>query len=229
MTHGVLPLQTGSLDSGVIIQQIGDIKIPPGSTSEVLFNGNLVTSNPSTVFHNGGSSYLQAPSNILFNGLNLGIQPLAFNPLRPSGGVLMGGSGVDMQMQAGQEKGLGGSSVDYASYSGCVNGAEVKLEGVYSMAAQNCGSSVLTFSSSSGALQLGGYSLVHVPSGVSNGDGTPLLNSNLGLPPLQLPSGSSSLSQGGLTLPHICLRGGVCVSGGVGKCRRHISVLTNGQ
>jgi hypothetical protein len=134
-----------------------------------------------------------------------------------------------MQMQAGQEKGLGGSSVDYASYSGCVNGAEVKLEGVYSMAAQNGGSSVLTFSSSSGALQLGGYSLVHVPSGVSNGEGTSLLNSNLGLPPLQLPSDSSSLSQGGLTLPHICLCGGVCVSGGVGKGRRHISLLTNGQ
>ncbi|XP_029569224.1 homeobox protein SIX4-like [Salmo trutta] len=205
MTHGVLPLQTGSLDSGVIIQQIGDIKIPPESTSEVLFNGNLVTSNPSTVFHNGGSSYLQAPSNILFNGLNLGIQPLAFNPLRPSGGVLTGGSGVDMQMQAGQEKGLGGSSVDYASYSGCVNGAEVKLEGVYSMAAQNCGSSVLTFSSSSGALQLGGYSLVHVPSGVSNGDGTSLLNTNLGLPPLQLPSGSSSLSQGTIQMNNVAV------------------------
>ncbi|XP_024286006.1 homeobox protein SIX4 [Oncorhynchus tshawytscha] len=205
MTHGVLPLQTGSLDSGVIIQQIGDIKIPPGSSSEVLFNGNLVTSNPSTVFHNGGSSYLQAPSNILFNGLNLGIQPLAFNSLRPSGGVLMGGSGVDMQMQAGQEKGLGGSSVDYASYSGCVNGAEVKLEGVYSMAAQNGGSSVLTFSSSSGALQLGGYSLVHVPSGVSNGEGTSLLNSNLGLPPLQLPSDSSSLSQGTIQMNNVAV------------------------
>ncbi|CDQ69445.1 unnamed protein product [Oncorhynchus mykiss] len=205
MTHGVLPLQTGSLDSGVIIQQIGDIKIPPGSSSEVLFNGNLVTSNPSTVFHNGGSSYLQAPSNILFNGLNLGIQPLAFNSLRPSGGVLMGGSGVDMQMQAGQEKGLAGSSVDYTSYSGCVNGAEVKLEGVYSMAAQNGGSSVLTFSSSSGALQLGGYSLVHVPSGVSNGEGTSLLNSNLGLPPLQLPSDSSSLSQGTIQMNNVAV------------------------
>nr|XP_046222918.1 homeobox protein SIX4a isoform X2 [Oncorhynchus gorbuscha] len=180
MTHGVLPLQTGSLDSGVIIQQIGDIKIPPGSSSE-------------------------APSNILFNGLNMGIQPLAFNSLRPSGGVLMGGSGVDMQMQAGQEKGLGGSSVDYASYSGCVNGAEVKLEGVYSMAAQNGGSSVLTFSSSSGALQLGGYSLVHVPSGVSNGEGTSLLNSNLGLPPLQLPSDSSSLSQGTIQMNNVAV------------------------
>ncbi|XP_035608061.1 homeobox protein SIX4a [Oncorhynchus keta] len=203
MTHGVLPLQTGSLDSGVIIQQIGDIKIPPGSSSKVLFNGDLVTSNPSTVFHNGGSSYLQAPSNILFNGLNMGIQPLAFNSLRPSGGVLMGGSGVDMQI--GQEKGLGGSSVDYASYSGCVNGAEVKLEGVYSMAAQNGGSSVLTFSSSSGALQLGGYSLVHVPSGVSNGEGTSLLNSNLGLPPLQLPSDSSSLSQGTIQMNNVAV------------------------
>ncbi|XP_029585924.1 homeobox protein SIX4 isoform X2 [Salmo trutta] len=207
MTHGALPLQTGSLDSGLVIKQIGDIKMPPGSSSGVLFNGNLVTSNPSTVFHNGGSSYLQAPSNILFNGLNLGVQPLAFNPQRLSGGVLMGGSGVDMQMQAGQEKGLGSSSVDYASYSGCVNGAEVKLEGVYSLAAQNAGSSVLTFSSSSGALQLGGYSQAHVHSGISDGNGASLLNSNVGLPPLQLPSGSSSsaLSQGTIQVNNVAV------------------------
>uniref|UniRef100_A0A668A9D0 SIX homeobox 4a n=1 Tax=Myripristis murdjan TaxID=586833 RepID=A0A668A9D0_9TELE len=196
ITHGSLPLQTGPLDSGVVIQQIGDIKMPAGSSSGGLYNGNLVTSNTSsTVFHNGGSSYLHTPSNILFNGLNLGIQPLAFNPLRPSGGVLLGG----------QEKGLGSAAEDsglqYASYSGCVNGAEVKLEGGHSMAAQNGGSSVLTFSSSSGALQLGGYSLVQVPSGVSDTDGSSLLNSSVGLPPLQLSSASSSstISQGGFT------------------------------
>ncbi|KAM7403071.1 hypothetical protein PAMA_003818 [Pampus argenteus] len=198
ITHGTLPIQTGPLDSGVVIQQIGDIKMPPGSNSGGLYNGSLVTSNTSsTVFHNGGSSYLHTPGNILFNGLNLGIQPLAFNPLRPSGGVLLGGSGVDMQMQ-GQEKGLGSSAEDsslqYASYSGCVNGAEVKLEGVHTMAPQNGGSSVLTFSSSSGALQLGGYSLVQVPSGVSDNDGSSLLNSDVGLPPLQLSSSSSSSS-----------------------------------
>ncbi|XP_010877127.1 homeobox protein SIX4a [Esox lucius] len=205
MTRGAL---SGSLDSGVVIQQIGDIKIPPGSSSGVLFNGNLVTSNPSAVFHNSGSSYLQAPGNILFNGLNLGVQPLAFNPLRSSGGVLMGASGVDVQMQVGQDKGLGSSSVDYASYSSCVNGAEVKLEGVPGMAAQNGGSSVLTFNSSSGALQLGGYSLVHVPSGVSNGDGASLLNSSVGLSSLQLPSGSSSssaLSQGTVQMNNVAV------------------------
>ncbi|XP_070836191.1 homeobox protein SIX4a [Chaetodon trifascialis] len=195
ITHGTLPLQTGPLDSGVVIQQIGDIKLPSGSSSGGLYNGSLVTSNTSsTVFHNGGSSYLHTPGNILFNGLNLGIQPLAFNPLRQSGGVLLGGSGVDMQM--GQEKGLGSSAEDsalqYASYSGCVNGAEVKLEGAHTMAAQNGGSSVLTFSSSSGALQLGGYSLVQVPSGVPDSDGSSLLNSDVGLPPLQLSSASSS-------------------------------------
>uniref|UniRef100_A0A668AS29 SIX homeobox 4a n=1 Tax=Myripristis murdjan TaxID=586833 RepID=A0A668AS29_9TELE len=189
ITHGSLPLQTGPLDSGVVIQQIGDIKMPAGSSSGGLYNGNLVTSNTSsTVFHNGGSSYLHTPSNILFNGLNLGIQPLAFNPLRPSGGVLLGGSG-------------------YASYSGCVNGAEVKLEGGHSMAAQNGGSSVLTFSSSSGALQLGGYSLVQVPSGVSDTDGSSLLNSSVGLPPLQLSSASSSstISQGTIPLNNVAV------------------------
>lgn len=197
ITHGALPIQTGPLDSGVVIQQIGDIKLPPGSSSGGLYNGSLVTSNTSsTVFQNGGSSYLHTPGNILFNGLNLGIQPLAFNPLRSSGGVLLGGSGVDMQMQTGQEKGLGSSAEDsslqYSPYSGCVNGAEVKLEGVHTMAAQNGGSSVLTFSSASGALQLGGYSLVQVGGGVPDGDGSSLLNSDVGLPPLQLSSASSS-------------------------------------
>lgn len=212
ITHGTLPIQTGPLDSGVVIQQIGDIKMPPGSSSGGLYNGSLVTSNTSsTVFHNGGSSYLHTPGNILFNGLNLGIQPLAFNPLRPSGGVLLGGSGVDMQMQSGQEKGLGSSAEDsalqYASYSGCANGAEVKLEGVHTMAAQNGGSSVLTFSSSSGALQLGGYSLVQVPSGVSDGDGSSLLNSDVGLPPLQLSSSSSSstITPGTMSLNNVAV------------------------
>lgn len=205
ITHGTLPLQTGHLDSGVVIQQIGDIKLPPGSSSSSLYNGSLVTSNTSSsMFHNGGSSYLHTPGNILFNGLNLGIQPLAFNPLRSSGGVLLGGSGVDMQMQTGQEKGLGGSAEDsalpYTSYQGCVNGTEVKLEGVHTMAAQNGGSSVLTFSSSSGPLQLGGYSLVQVPSGgISDNDGSSLLNSDVGLPPLQLSSASpvSTITQQG--------------------------------
>lgn len=103
---------------------------------------------------------------------------------------------MDMQMQTGQEKGLGSSAEDsalqYTSYTGCVNGTEVKLEGVHTMASQNGGSSVLTFSSSSGALQLGGYSLVQVPSGVPDTDGNSLLNSDVGLPPLQLSSASSS-------------------------------------
>lgn len=210
ITHGTLPIQTGPLDSGVVIQQIGDIKLPPGSSGGGLYNGSLVTSNTSsTVFHNGGSSYLHTPGNILFNGLNLGIQPLAFNPLRPSGGVLLGGSGMDMQMQTGQEKGLGSSAEDsalqYASYSSCVNGAEVKLEGVHTMAAQNGGSSVLTFSSSSGALQLGGYSLVQVGSGVSDSDGSSLLNSDVGLPPLQLSSASSSSQQGTMPLNNVAV------------------------
>uniref|UniRef100_A0A087XDT2 SIX homeobox 4a n=1 Tax=Poecilia formosa TaxID=48698 RepID=A0A087XDT2_POEFO len=195
ITHGSLPAQAGPLDGGVVIQQIGDIKMS-GSSGGGVYNGSLATTNTSsTVFHNGGSSYLHSPGNILFNGLNLGIQPLAFNPLRPPGGVLLGGSGGDMHMQTGQEKGLGGaeeSVLQYSSYSGCVNGSEVKLEGVHTMAAQNGGTSVLTFSSPSAALQLGGYSLVPVPSGVPDSDGSALLNSDVGLPPLQLPSASSS-------------------------------------
>ncbi|KAF3701202.1 Homeobox protein SIX4 Sine oculis homeobox -like protein 4 [Channa argus] len=210
ITHGI---QTGSLDSGVVIQQLGDIKMPPGSSSGSLYNGSIVTSNTSsTVFHNGGSSYLHTPGNILFNGLNLGIQPLAFNSLRPTGGILMGGSGVDMQMQTEQEKGLGSSAEDsniqYTPYSGCVNGGDVKMEGVHSLPAQNGGSSVLTFSSSSGPLQLGSYSLVQVPSGVSDGDGSTLLHSDVGLPPLQLSSVSSASTitqQGTLSMNNVAV------------------------
>lgn len=203
ITHGSLPIHAGPLDGGVVIQQIGDIKMSTGSSSGGLYNGGLVSSNTSsTVFHNGGSSYLHSPGNILFNGLNLGIQPLAFNSLRPPGGVLLGGSGADLQMQTGQEKGLGSaeeSTLQYSSYAGCVNGAEVKLEGIHSMAVQNGGSSVLTFSSPSGALQVGGYSLVHVPGGVSDNDGNSLLSGDAGLPPLQLSSASpsSAITQGG--------------------------------
>ncbi|XP_028294812.1 homeobox protein SIX4a [Gouania willdenowi] len=209
ITHGTLPLQTGSLDAGVVIQQIGDIKMPPGSSSSGLYNGSLVSSNSPTVFHNGGSSYLHSPGNILFNGLNLGIPPLAFSPLRSSGGVLLSSSGVDMQMQTGQEKGLIGngeeSNLQYASYSGCVNGTEVKLEEAHhTMAAQNGGSSVLTFTSPSGALQLGGYSLVQVPSGVSDSDGSSLLSNNVGLPPLQL-SSASTIAQGTMALNNVAV------------------------
>ncbi|XP_061599007.1 homeobox protein SIX4a [Cololabis saira] len=212
ITHGNLPIQTGALDSGVVIQQIGDIKMSPGSGGGGLYNGNLATSNTSsTVFHNGSSSYLHSPGNILFNGLNLGIQPLAFNPLRPSGGMLLGGSGADMHMQTGQEKGLGSaeeSTLQYAPYSGCVNGADVKMEGVHTMAAQNGGSSVLTFSTPSGALQLGGYSLVQVPSGMSDNNGSSLLNSDVGLPPLQLssaPSSSAITEQGNMPLNNVAV------------------------
>uniref|UniRef100_A0A8C7XE72 SIX homeobox 4a n=1 Tax=Oryzias sinensis TaxID=183150 RepID=A0A8C7XE72_9TELE len=211
ITHGTLPIQSGSLDSGVVIQQIGDIKVPPGSGGGSLYNGSLVTSNtPSTVFHNG-SSYLSSPGNILFNGLNLGIQPLTFNPLRSSGGVLLSGSGLDMQMQSGQQKGLDSaeeSSLQYHTYSGCLNGEDVKAEGVHTMAVQNGASSVLTFSSPSAALHLGGYNLVQVPSGVTGNDGSPLLNSDVGLPPLQLSSASSSSTiteQGSMSLNNVAV------------------------
>ncbi|KAG5857724.1 hypothetical protein ANANG_G00022410 [Anguilla anguilla] len=150
--HGALPI-AGALDSGVVIQQIGDIKMSSASGGGVVFNGNLVTTNPPTIFHNG-SSYIQAPSNILFNGLNLGC---------PGEGAQRPGSELPLP---------------YSSFAGGVNGAEVKLEGVQTLASQSGGSSVLTFSTSAGSLQLGNYSLVQVPSTESNG--ASLLNS---LPP----------------------------------------------
>ncbi|KAJ8288971.1 hypothetical protein COCON_G00016300 [Conger conger] len=198
--HGALPI-TGTLDNSVVIQQIGDIKMSSASGGGVVFNGNLVTTNPPTIFHNG-SSYIQAPSNILFNGLNLGAQPLAFNPLRASSEGLLGGSNENTSLQAAQEKGLNGlaanSPLSYPSFASNVNGSEVKLEGVQTLASQSGGSSVLTFSTSTGSLQLGNYSLVHVPSSESNG--VSLLNSSVGLPPLQLPPASS---HGGVPLSSV--------------------------
>ncbi|CAL1575120.1 unnamed protein product [Knipowitschia caucasica] len=183
ITHGSLPLQTGGMDTGMVIQQIGDIKSSPGSTSASLYNGSLVSNNS---FHNG-SSYLHSPGNILFNGLSLGIQPLPFSPLRPSGGMLLGGSGLDVHMQTGQDK-AEETSLQYGAYAGCVvNGTEVKLENMHNMASQNIASS----------LSLGGYSLVPVPNAVAENDNNPLLSGDVGLSPLQL-SSSSTVSQASL-------------------------------
>lgn len=178
VTHGALPLQTGGLDSGVVIQQIGEVKGAPGSTSGALYNGSLVSSNSS--FHNG-SSYLHSPGNILFNGLGLGIQSLPFSPLRPSGGVLLGGPGMDMHMQTGQDK-AEESALQYSPYTACVNGTEIKLESIHDMGSQNGPSQ----------LPLGGYSLVPVPSAVTESDSSPLLSSDVGLAPLQLSSSTAA-------------------------------------
>ncbi|KAK7904376.1 hypothetical protein WMY93_016983 [Mugilogobius chulae] len=188
ITHGTLPLQTGGLDTGMVIQQIGDIKTSPGSNSGALYNGSLVSSNSS--FHNG-SSYLHSPGNILFNGLSLGIQPLPFSPLRPSGGVLLGGSGMDMHMQTGQDK-ADESALQYGTYTGCVNGTDVKLENIHNMGSQNGPS----------PLSLGGYSLVPVPNAVTESDSSPLLSSDVGLSPLQL-STSSTVVQASLPLNNV--------------------------
>ncbi|KPP76420.1 homeobox protein SIX4-like, partial [Scleropages formosus] len=176
---GAVPMGT-CLDSSLVIQQIGDVKM--SSSSSVVFNGNLVTTSPATVFHNG-SSYIQAPGNILFNGLNLGAQALAFSPLRPS-------SNGEVSPHPAQDKSLTGLAASFPqaySFSSCTNGSEVKLEGVQTVAQQNGISSVLSLSASSGHLPLGSYSLLHMP----NADGN-----NVGLPPLQLPPASIGPSQG---------------------------------
>ncbi|KAJ0008958.1 hypothetical protein NQD34_016373 [Periophthalmus magnuspinnatus] len=188
ITHGTLPLQTGGLDTGMVIQQIGDIKASPCSTSGALYNGSLISSNNS--FHNG-SSYLHSSGNILFNGLSLGIQPLPFSPLRPSGGVLLGSSGMDMHMQTGQDK-AEEPALQYGTYTSCVNGTEVKLESIHNMGSQN----------SPSTLSLGGYSLVPVPNAVTESDSSPLLSSDVGLSPLQLPS-SSTVAQASLPLNNV--------------------------
>ncbi|MBN3307736.1 homeobox protein SIX4 [Amia ocellicauda] len=200
--HGA-PGLTNSADS-VIIQQIGDTEMSSSSAGSVVFNGNLVTAN-SSVFLNG-SSYIQAPGNILFNGLNLGSgQPIAFNSLRPTTSLLAGNNGDAVLHEDKDFKVLNGpvpsSALPYSvsalgsPFPHGANGGEVKMEGVHSLASQD-GSSVVTFTTSTGPLQLGQYSLVHIPTADTDG---PPLNGN-GLPSLQMPPVSSVHSHHGNVL-----------------------------
>ncbi|XP_048831403.1 homeobox protein SIX4a [Brienomyrus brachyistius] len=179
---GTIPMGA-ALDGGLVIQQVGNVKMPPSTSGAMVFNGNLVTSNPATVFHNG-SSYIQAPGSVLFNGLNLGAQTLAFNPLRTS----MDG---EASLQSVQEKALSGMvpgfTQAYSAFPGCVSGSEIKLEPVQPLAQQNGLSSVLSLPSPAGHLPPSAYSQLHMP----DADGC-----SVGLPVLQLPPVSTALPHG---------------------------------
>ncbi|XP_051772766.1 homeobox protein SIX4a [Ctenopharyngodon idella] len=183
--NAVVPLCSGALEAGVIVQQVGDSRNSVSSSS-VIFNGVSVNT-PASVFHNGTPSFLSTTGHVLFSGMNLGLQSLA---CRSVADVEMDGAGQDKRLTADP-------ALVYPSFHCSVNGTdvEVKAEDVrqdVSVQDQNTSiSSPFTVTSSDG-LQLEGYNLV------PEANGTSLLSNKMVLPPLQLPSSSSpsSVTQG---------------------------------
>ncbi|RXN17575.1 homeobox SIX4-like protein [Labeo rohita] len=166
--NAVVPICSGALEAGVIVQQVGDSRnsVSPAS---VIFNGVSVNT-PASVFHNGTTSFLSSTGHVLFSGMNLGLQSLA---CRSDDG-------------AGQDK----ATMLYPSFHCTVNGTniEVKAEDVrqdVSVQDQNTSVNSAFNVTPSDGLQLEGYSLV------SEGNGTSLLSNKVVLPSLQLSSSSS--------------------------------------
>ncbi|KAI7805884.1 homeobox protein SIX4a [Triplophysa rosa] len=186
MGNASVPLCSGALEAGVIIQQVGDSRnsiSPPA----VIFN-EVSVNTPTSIYHNGTPAFLSSTGHVLFSGMNVGLQPLACRSA----------AGVEMN-SAEQDKGVTLSSGEtdaasaYPSFHCSINGmeAEVKVENASpDVSARDRDASIsLAFSAaaSDGALQLDGYSM-----GV--------VSDKLVLPPLQLPSSPSSITQGDGTL-----------------------------
>uniref|UniRef100_A0A8C1U415 SIX homeobox 4a n=1 Tax=Cyprinus carpio TaxID=7962 RepID=A0A8C1U415_CYPCA len=185
MGNAILPLCSGALEAGVIVQQAGDSRTSVSPPS-VIFN-RVSVNTPTSVFHNGTPSFLSTTGHVLFSGMNLGLQSLA---CRSTADVEMDGTG--------QIKGVTADpALAYPSFHCNGNGTdtEVKAEDVrqdVSVQDQTTSiSSAFTVTPSNG-LQLEGYNLV------PEGNGTSLLSNKVALPPLQLSSCSSpsSVTQG---------------------------------
>ncbi|XP_051945948.1 homeobox protein SIX4-like [Xyrauchen texanus] len=176
MVNAAVPLCSGALDAGVMVQQIGDSRNSVSPPS-VIFNGVSVNA-PTSVFHNGTPTFLSSTGHVLFSGMNLGLQPLACR------------SAVDVELDGTvKDKGVTVSSgatdpaLEYTSFHCSVNGTEVEVKAV--------AGSPFSDSTSSGSLQFDGYSLATIPGVLPDGNRTSLLSNKVALPPLQLPSSSS--------------------------------------
>lgn len=193
MGTAAVPLCPGALESGVIIQQVGDRNsISPPS---VIFNGVSVNT-PTSIYHNGTPTFLSSTGHVLFSGMNVGLQPLA---CRSAETVEMNSEEQDKRLTVSSSATDAASA--YPSFHCSVNGMEtgVKVENAsQEVSGRDRAASIsLAFSAvqSDGVLHLDGYSL-----GAMNPDanGTSLLSNKLVLPLLQLPSSSSpsSVTQG---------------------------------
>ncbi|MGH0186346.1 UNVERIFIED_CONTAM: hypothetical protein FKN15_021333 [Acipenser sinensis] len=208
-----------STTEGMVIQQIGDPKTSSGSPGAV-FNRNLVTANTPSMFLNG-SSYIQTPSNILFNGLNVGgTQAIAFSPLRSTNNITSNG---EIMLHSSDEKDfklLNGpvtnSAMSYnlttssASFPTAINARDIKIGSLQTLASQE-GGPVVTFTTCNGPLQVKQYSLVQIPTAETSGQ---MVNGNLGLPPLQMPPVSTAPSHGNILLSNAATGQGESFSNG---------------
>ncbi|XP_026134054.1 homeobox protein SIX4-like [Carassius auratus] len=183
--NAVLPICSGDLEAGVIVQQAGDSRTSVSPPS-VVFN-RVSINTPTSVFHNGTPSFLSTTGHVLFSGMNLELQSLVCR------------STADVEMDdRGQDKGVTEDpALAYPSFHCSVNGTdtEVKAEDVrQDVLVQNQATSIssaFTVTPSNG-LQLEGYNLD------PEDNGTSLLSNKVALPTLQLSSSSSpsSVTQG---------------------------------
>ncbi|XP_072127470.1 homeobox protein SIX4-like [Mobula birostris] len=169
---------------GMCMHHIGELK-PSQSSSGILLNGNLVTSNGSPVFYNGGS-FIQGPTGVLVNGLSLGnAQAISLSPVATTPSVLVNNIS-----------------------NGSVNGTEIKTENVHIVPSQEEAPSGST-EVNQGPTQVSQYSLVQLQNSENN---IHLVNGNVGIPSLQLPSVSATSSQGNILITNTS-EGGTFLSG----------------
>ncbi|XP_028677193.1 homeobox protein SIX4a [Erpetoichthys calabaricus] len=189
-------IQLSSDSEGLIIQQLGDAKLPSTSPG-AMFNGGLVTASTPTVFLNG-SSYIQTPGNVLFNGLNMGgTQAVALNPLRNSNPIVNSrAENGELVLQDKDMKIHGPNSImSYnvslpgAPFPVSVSSSEIKIGSTQTVSSQD-GASVLTFTTCNGPLQVNQYSVVQLPTCDTNGQ---QVN---GLPSFLMPSITTAPPQG---------------------------------
>lgn len=157
---------------GMFMHHIGELK-PSQNSSGILLNGNLVTTNGSPVFYNG-SSFIQGPTGVLVNGLSLGnAQTISLSPVGTTPSVLVNNIS-----------------------NGSASGSEIKTEHVRILPSQEMASSGSVEVNRS-PMQVNQYSLVQLQNSENN---IQLVNGNIGIPSLQLPSVSTAPSQGNILI-----------------------------
>ncbi|XP_061285039.1 homeobox protein SIX4 isoform X2 [Bos mutus] len=207
-SDGVTNLSLSSHLEPVYMQQIGNAKISL-SSSGVLLNGSLVPASTSPVFLNG-NSFIQGPNGVILNGLSVGnTQTVSLNPPKMASNIMSNGiSMTDILGSTSQDvkefKVLQSSSANSAattsyspsapvSFPGLIPSAEVKREGIQTVASQD-GGSVVTFTT---PVQINQYGIVQIP---NSGANSQFLNGSIGFSPLQLPPVSVAASQGNISV-----------------------------
>ncbi|XP_068110526.1 homeobox protein SIX4 isoform X1 [Hyperolius riggenbachi] len=199
-SDGVPNLSLSAAADTVYMQQIGN-KISL-SSSGVLLNGSLVSSNPPPVFLNGGS-FIQGPNGVLLNGINVGSpQTVTLNSPKLCPTIVSnGGPHSDILVSSSEEvkvlqTGLSDGSTAYAtnlqpSFPGLIPASEIKTEAIHPVVSQD-GGTVVTFTT---PIQINPYGIMQIP---NSGTNAQLINGSIGFSTLQLPS--VTVSQGNLAV-----------------------------